>query len=64
MEAIVLPRNKPLLGRGGRGRKGLGIGREEKEVREWSREGREGRGTDGMKMSVTFIQKLPLHRCQ
>jgi len=31
--------------RGGRGsgRKGLGIGREEKEVSEWSREGPEGR---------------------
>ena len=34
-------------GRKGKGRKGLGIGREEKEVIERSREGRKGVGRDG-----------------
>jgi len=34
-------------------------GRDEKR-----RERREGRRRDGMKMSIPFIPKLPLHHCQ
>jgi len=43
-----------------------GVGRDGKEVGRdgKGRKVREGRGTDGMKMSVPFIPKLQLHHCQ